>query len=93
MLLVDGLDRERQSFEVLVAIDMKVTDLTRDQSAERAWQSAHRQFHLGHLNVVDRSPPHPMQRTQREWGLPLGSAGRVLRGLLAKRLVGRRIFY
>src|SRR5258708_2962241 len=93
MLLIDGLDRERQSFEVFVAIDMKVADLTRDQTAERAWQSAHRQFYLGHLNIVDRSPPHPMQRTQRERRLPFSSAARVLRRLLAVRLVVRRVVY
>src|ERR1700682_3084307 len=66
ILLVDRLDRERQSFEVFVAIDVKVTDLTGDQSAQSGWQSAHRKLDLGHHDLVNRSPPHPMQRTQRE---------------------------
>src|SRR5260370_12242960 len=93
MLLIDGLDRERQSFQVFVAIDMKVADLTRDQTAERARQSTHRQFHLGYPNLVDRSPPHPMQRKKRERRLPFSSAARVLRTLPAVRLVVRAVVY
>src|ERR1700675_4602504 len=93
MLLVDGLDRERESFEVFVAIDMKVADLTGDDSAQSSWQSAHRQFDLGHLGIVDRSPPHPMQLTHGEWRLPTSSAGRFLMRLFARRLVRRWMVY
>src|SRR5882762_2333336 len=86
MLLINGLDCECESFEVFVAIDMKVADLTGDQSAQSGWQCAYRQFDLGHHNLVDRSSPHPMQRTQRQWRFATGSAGRFFVRLFARRL-------
>ena len=61
-----ALDREFEALEVLVAIDVEITDLARDGSAERAGQGADRQVDPGDLDLVNRAPPHSMQRAQRK---------------------------
>ncbi len=75
LLLIDSFDRERQAFEVLVAIDVEVAYLARDESAQSVGQSAHRQVQRRHLNFIDRLPPHSMQRAQRQRRLRLHAAG------------------
>jgi hypothetical protein len=87
VLPIDGFDRGCQTFEILVAIDMKVAYLTRDDSAQRAGQSAHRQVNLGNLNRVDRAPPHSMQRAQRQGRLGLCVAHSVKRRLVRAQVV------
>jgi hypothetical protein len=87
LLSIDGLDGEREALEVLVAIDVKIANLARDDSAQSCGQSAHRQFKRGNLNLVDRAPPHPMQRAQRQRRLPLGASGSGCSRFVRRRVV------
>src|SRR5580700_670206 len=64
MLAVDGLDRLLEPRQILFPIDVKIADLTCDQPFKRGRQSPHRQIDGHHFDVVDRAPPHPMERAQ-----------------------------
>jgi hypothetical protein len=86
MLLIDRFDRGRQAFEILVAIDVEVAYLAGDEPAQCGGQAAHRQVNLGDLDLVDRAPPHSMQRAQRERRFILRARG-TTGGRLGRRQV------
>src|SRR6516225_4402285 len=66
-LTIDSFDRLFQARDIFVAVEMKVADLTSDYSAKLRLQIANGKIDADHLNLIDRSPPHPMQRPQRDW--------------------------
>ena len=87
LLKIDRFDRHREAFEVLVAIDVEVAYLACDQPAHRFGQCPHRQIDFGDFDLVDRAPPHSMQRAQRQRRLRLYATS----GRASDRLVRRQV--
>ncbi len=68
-MTIDQLDGVSQPDQILVAIDMEVTDLAGGDAFHRGRQIAYRERHLAHFDLIDGAPPQAMQRPQRKRGL------------------------
>jgi hypothetical protein len=62
----DCANRQLKAAQVLVAINMEIAYLARDDTLEARRQSPHRQCDPNYIEVVYRSPPHAMERPQRD---------------------------
>ena len=82
LLRVHRADRQHQTLEVLVAIDVQIAQLAGDHPLQRRGQAAHRQADTRDVDFVERAAPDAMERAERNRRLGTAHAPRLLSGNL-----------